>query len=523
MKQKKPLIIVSVCCCAALASILGLGRGDLLSASTLRANSVVYGMSFDSKKNKLHSYPDDGAHEGETTLKTNRGGDVKFAFGGAKGSDSSWHVFDANGYFRNVDPIHGLSSITLSFNSNGLPYKSLYSRDASFSQCGEFTSSKTTAETFGFGGYRPNYFKVLNAGGASLDISSMEISFSCVDDYWNLSVSSEDDSKGTVIGGGVMTCGEQVTVEAKPKGEYVFSGWYEDNRLLGKDNPYTFEMPSNDRSLEARFMTKDEAEGLGVLPVVDEANSTLTYGLYPQTHVKEEKTLNSLKALTSKDADPISGWYRLDGAYYAKKTATPWSDDGYKFDDGTYILKGTEYWFKCEPITWKILSSSGGVHSLVSNALLDVQPYSNSSSKYIDSGIRLWLNKNFCNSAFLLDKSLLQTVIVDNSASTTGSSANEYASADTEDNVYLLSYKDYTDTAYFANDAARKCAATEWVRASGAFFSSGSVCADYWTRSPHSDSSGYAWNVSEGGGFAVHGVNSSDLAVRPGLCIKVTQ
>ncbi len=522
MKRKRTLLIVSSCCCAALASILTLGRIDSLSASTLRGNSISYGISFSLEKNKLHSYVDNEAHEGETTLKTNLGGDVKFAFSGVKGSNSSWHVLGSDGCFYNADPIHGLSSITLSFNSDGLSYEVLYSRDASFSRSKKLTSSQSKSNTFDFDEYRPNYFKVLNTGGSDLDISSVEVSFSCLDDYWNLSVVSEDGSRGTVTGGGVMRRGEEVTIEAKPNDGYVFSGWYEDNSLLSKDNPYTFEMPSNERSLKARFMTKTEAEGLGILPVIDETNSTLTYGLYPQTHVNDETTLGSLNKLTSEDADPISGWYLLDGTYYAKKTATPWSDN-YKFDDGNYIIKGTDYWFKCEPIAWKILSSSSGVYSLVSSLLLDVQPYANSSNKYIDSSIRLWLNKSFYNSAFSLDKSLIQTVTVDNSLSTTGDSVNPYACENTKDNVYLLSYSEYTNSSWFADNPARMCKATELVRASGAFFSTGSVCSDYWTRSPDSSSSTRARDVNEKGGIATHDVSSADRAVRPGICIKIAQ
>ncbi len=277
---------------------------------------------------------------------------------------------------------------------------------------------------------------------------------------------------------------------------------------------------------------KLDSSALGINPSFSDDNKSVTYGLYPQTHVSDEELITSLDALTTTASN---GWYLYDGAYYAKKSAIPY-DLNYTFSDGTTIVNGTEHWFKCEPIEWKVLSSSEGTYSLVSSVLLDAHCYHSSkeertidgktvyANNYEHSDIRKWLNDDFYNSAFALDDSLIQTVTVDNSVSTIGYSANEYACNNTEDKVYLLSYADYKNADYFADDAARCCKPTDWARVSGAWYSTDSSYLGngyYLTRSPSPDYSGYAWYVYRGGNIYVFYVSYSSYGVRPGIQIKI--
>lgn len=302
-------------------------------------------------------------------------------------------------------------------------------------------------------------------------------------------------------------------------------------------------MPAGGYSLTAEFCTEAEAaewrKALGIEPVIDTVNQTLTYGLYPQTRVSNEATLASLNALTTTESN---GWYLLNGDYYAKTTAWPYLST-YVFNDGTKIVKGTEYWFKCEPITWKILSSTDdGEYFLVSNALLDLHRYNKRwdgadsdgyyANNYERSEIRSWLNGDFYNEAFSLDDSLIQTTTVDNSVSTADSSSNSYVCGDTEDKVYLLSYQDYLNADYgfsttTGSSTTRGCKTTDWVRASGVeCYVYYGYDATYWTRSPSSSYSGAAWYVVGGGGLigGSYYCSVGDAhAVRPGLSIKVAQ
>ena len=361
----------------------------------------------------------------------------------------------------------------------------------------------------------------------------------------NLSVTSGDEYKGSVSVSGEGYTDEEITVTAIPADGYALKAWYCGESFVSWTGTYTFRMPAGDYSLTAEFCTEAEAanlrKALGIEPVIDTANKTLTYGLYPQTRVSDEATLTSLNALTTAESN---GWYLLNGDYYAKTSAEPYSLS-YVFNDGAKIAR-TEYWFKCEPITWKILSSTDdGEYFLVSTVLLDVHRYNERwdgadsdgyyANNYERSEIRSWLNGDFYNEAFSLDDSLIQTTTVDNSSSTTDSASNSYACGNTEDKVYLLSYKDYLNADYgfstssSACDTARQCKTTDWARANGALCFTSSYYlynATYWIRSPSSSYSGAAWYVLGSGGLVsgsyychVGDVN----AVRPGLTIKVSQ
>ena len=292
-------------------------------------------------------------------------------------------------------------------------------------------------------------------------------------------------------------------------------------------------------------LAKEEAERLAkdiqdaIKPKISENSKQIIYGIYPQTHVSNTALLLSLNTLTTAESN---GWYLYNNAYYAKLTAKPY-ESNYTFDDGTKIVSGTTYWFKCEPITWKMLESNNGEYKLLSTVLLDAHCYySSKSDRTIDgktiypnnykySDIRSWLNKEFYNTAFSLDNSYIQTTKVDNSASTTASSTNSYACENTNDKVYLLSYQDYLNadygfsTSYSTYDTARQCKTTDYARANGAWYSTSSDHKKngfYCARSPSSYSSD-AYSVDYDGYLNdYYYVSRTDYSVRPSLSVKVS-
>ena len=371
-------------------------------------------------------------------------------------------------------------------------------------------------------------------------------------DLHTLSVTSEDTSKGTVaITTGSGYSDESITVVATPIGDFAFKGWYHESTKVSNEATYTFVMPTNDYSLVARFFTKAEedeerATRYGTRPILSEDGKTLTYGLYPQKKVNDSKLVSALNALSTTESN---GWYLYEDDYYAKVSATPYYFDC-EFDNGTAIVDGSIYWFKCEPITWNVLSNSNGEYYILSSVLLDAHCYYNNSdsSRTIDgktvypnnyeySDIRTWLNNDFYNSAFALGNSHIQTTTVDNSASTTESSGNPYACDNTQDKVFLPSYQDYINSSYgFSTspdsaDTRRRCKTTEWARARGASYRliSGpdKYNGDYFTRSPDSYSKN-AWFVNNTTGSGPYGylagfyfVSAHGMSVRPGLSIKI--
>ena len=356
------------------------------------------------------------------------------------------------------------------------------------------------------------------------------------DKYVTFSLSSEDETKGTVTGGGTVEVGDQVTITATPASGYTFKGWYQGKSLISAENPYTFTVPSNSLSYVAKFVSEAEEElnkKLGITPVIDKTNLTITYGLYPQSRVSDDNTLSALNALPSQEGD---SWYLYQNEYYAKEAANPYSNtygySPYFTDEETSIVSGQEYWYKCEPITWKILEQKDGVYSVLSTILLDAHAYNDdrTTNSYEKSGIRKWLNDDFFNSAFKLDSSLIQTTTVDNSLSTTKSTDDINPSENTQDKIYLLSYKDYlnadygfpTKEDYTGQNYKRKCKPTDYALANGAYFACGDGGGgDYWTRSPESHI--FAWYIDYDGGMYHNGyVDDTTKSVRPAMTIKLS-
>ena len=283
-----------------------------------------------------------------------------------------------------------------------------------------------------------------------------------------------------------------------------------------------------------------EDYGLATTPVVNSKNNTVIYGLYPQKRVGDSKLISSLEALTAPESN---GWYLYNENYYAKESAKLYNS-AYKFDDGTAIVEGTTYWFKCEPIVWNILSNDNGEYFLRSSVLLDAHRFNEAwvglksdkcANNYEYSEVRSWLNNEFYNSAFALGNECIQTTTVDNSASTTKreDTVGGYTCENTNDKVFLLSYQDYINSSYgfstgTSSSNTRTCKTTDYARARGAycfvqFDYSYKYCSHYWTRSPYSDGGAHVWFVGSEGNInrSGNGVDSTDYCVNPAIKIKI--
>lgn len=287
----------------------------------------------------------------------------------------------------------------------------------------------------------------------------------------------------------------------------------------------------------------DEDVAHGVIPKLSEDGKTIVYGLYPQKNVNDSTLVSALNSLTTPESND---WYLYNNEYYAKVVAKPFTIYyDVSFDNGATIKNGTTYWFKCEPITWNVLSNNNGEYYILSSVVLDSHRYNKYwlgkdtngrySNNYEYSEIRTWLNNDFYNSAFALGNDCIQTTIVDNSYSTTERSGNivysDFACNDTQDKVFLPSYKDYINSSYgFSTSTAladtRTCKITDWAKARGSGYNNGTNDSNarliYWTRSYDKSDNANAWCVSgEHGWLADINVSSSSLSVRPSLSIKI--
>ena len=264
-------------------------------------------------------------------------------------------------------------------------------------------------------------------------------------------------------------------------------------------------------------------------PVVNKANNTVTYGIYPQTVIDDQILEADLERSASLQDD---GWYLYENEYYAKVITGSQNFDRYEycFDNGTRFHNGETYWFKCEPIVWNVLDHTGNEYYLLSSVLLDVSIYHESESYYYSSYIREWLNNEFFNNAFVNHNSAVLTTPVDNSTD------NSFGSQDSLDKVFLPSLADYMNPNYgFENtkekSETRYCSTTDYSRARGGLIgyyqSNSSDYNDawhnngfYWTRTPANSSSVYAV-MATGSNIWNDPLTIKDDCVRPAIRIAL--
>jgi uncharacterized repeat protein (TIGR02543 family) len=338
---------------------------------------------------------------------------------------------------------------------------------------------------------------------------------------YTISFNSNGGSEVTAI---TQDYGTEVDEPAEPtKAGYTFDGWYTDDDTFLDE--YTFStMPAESFTLYAKWIedeyTRINASGE---PAVD--GDYILFGEYPQT-IKA----NNITVGTSTDT---RGYYLgSDDCYYAKVTATPYSS-GYTFSTSATVTSGTVYYFKVEPIKWRILSEeSGGTALILCESIIANKRYAASSNNYMNSEIRAWLNDEFYNTAFnTLQQELIQITEVDNSVYSTGYSSNSYACANTNDKIFLPSYREMVNTAYgFSRnssdyDTARRRLTSDYSRATGAYMSTDTTYygnGSWWLRSPYGSGSDYARRVRNNGyiGYS-YDVNITYYGVVPALVISL--
>lgn len=231
------------------------------------------------------------------------------------------------------------------------------------------------------------------------------------------SLSSEDETKGKAsLVAGEGYSGEEMEVRATPEEGYLFRGWYSDGTLVSEESSYSFSMPAEDYSLEARFWTQEERkEALyGVHPSFNADKSRASFGLYPQSRVSDETKIAALKEKSPES----NGWYLLDETYYAKLEASP-AEEGLTFADGTEVEDGETYYFSCSPVEWFVIleeKSFGflesyadkGFYTFFSTSIIDAYAWEKLYADY--SELSSWLNSSVFNSCFAFGYAEIQTV-----------------------------------------------------------------------------------------------------------------
>ena len=298
---------------------------------------------------------------------------------------------------------------------------------------------------------------------------------------------------------------------------------------------------------------------------VDDTKASLYFGKYPQSKVNDNTLIESLNnnAGTLPTSEDTYKW--TDYGYYEKGTIKSYmyyididqDKDGLNDYRGVYFTQyrpsntetsslssyiyqsyngystNTVYWFKYEPIKWDILKLEDNKALIISDLILDSQDYfyntnnrnniedyqGNSSTStiypnnYMYSHIRSWLNTTFYQTAFTtLEQQIIEIFSIDNSGSSTAGSRNKYLCDNTNDKMFILSYKE-ANTYYSSNDE-RISKGSDYAKSQGLYVSN--TNSYYYLRSPNCRDSEYVRIVSIDGKSinSYNHINDTSIGVR---------
>ena len=262
---------------------------------------------------------------------------------------------------------------------------------------------------------------------------------------------------------------------------YWFAGWQRADGSMFVDREYTF--GSADETLTAQW--------------VEDTYVRFTFGSYPQMLVTDTELNAALQSIphtwTSYRYYIGSGNY-CDGqmvqsdfmqycdvtyagqkyrgvqfTQYRPRFTSYSSNAGSTFQDDNGYVPNTIYWFRWEPLQWRLLDADTGL--VLCERLIDAQPNNNYlrydsasghyygdaaktylANDYVHSDIRSWLTDetdedSFLNTAFSApQRSTIVSTTLDNSAYS--SAYARFNGASTTDKVFLLSWNEVKDTRY---------------------------------------------------------------------------
>lgn len=259
-------------------------------------------------------------------------------------------------------------------------------------------------------------------------------------------------------------------------------------------------------------------------------NSKIEFGSYPQSEVTDADEIAKLETASESylwvsykyysgtgeraDGEMEPGDFMLYKDFYSNgemfRAVTfyahrPSFSGGLKekvhsFQDENGYYPNKVYYFKYEPLTWRVLDPDEGYvmcENVIDSqayqnfvikkdgSLYNSKDYTNYVSDWETCTLRQWLNKTFYNTAFSREeKMLIGTTYLENN-STDGT----WLSTDTADKIFVLSYNDAVNSAYGfdssneAFDEARKIKGTTYSKCQGLYIDDEGA-AYWWLRTP---------------------------------------
>ena len=242
----------------------------------------------------------------------------------------------------------------------------------------------------------------------------------------------------------------------------------------------------------------------------------ITYGSYPQSKVTDSDLIAKIEAAGEKyvwcdynyyagtgdwcdgNMKPVDGMmlYKdipYNGSKYRAVKINQYrpyrtgETSSYTYQDDNGYYTGNVYYFKYEPLTWRVLDPDEGY--VMCNQIIDSQAYqnfiyyngsqyynskgcANYASDWATSSLRQWLNNSFYNTAFTAEeKAQIGTSHLENKSIY----SSTYDSADTYDKIFPISYYDAINSAYGfsssngAYDTARRMYGTDYAKCQGLY------------------------------------------------------
>lgn len=237
------------------------------------------------------------------------------------------------------------------------------------------------------------------------------------------------------------------------------------------------------------------------------------------------------------------------------------SNEEYAGNDGNKYVKVGESYYKVEPITWRVIAyNSDGSKKLLADKIYsgisyygtdsnrdlaeatiypnnykysNIRAYLNSTKNQfeIDGGTPTeydvdWTDAGFLTNAFTAaELAKIKTTTVDNRVRSTGYNENPYVCENTEDKVYILSYREAAKKLYGFNiNSDRTINTTAYAKANGVLqmvYLKEELGGDWWLRSP-TGITGYSSLVryiSSCGDNYSGNVKSKNVGVVPALTV----
>ena len=291
---------------------------------------------------------------------------------------------------------------------------------------------------------------------------------------------------------------------------------------------------------------------------------TIQFGNYPQSEVSETAALQAAaNAATWKSYDYYTGNGSADGLmqpgdwmqfadffcdgvkyravkftqyrpYYSSDTS---SADHSRQDENGYSTD-TTYYFKYEPLIWRVLDSSTGL--ILCDSIIDSQAYQNLiweengsyytwkdvtqretvyANNFASSSVLNWLGTSFYDTAFTASqRENIKSTSINNAAFS--SNYSQYDAPSTTNRVFLLSYSEAKNSSYGLSSAsARKAKGTDYAKCQGLGVASNGF--SNWRLRSAGGGSSNACLVKYDGDFS-NGftVRYTDGGIRPACCLS---